>query len=77
MIGHSCGLSDRTLLREIFEHKRCHKIKLFFYEENDGITDFFEKSVEVMRHFENKNLVRQRVSFDEKNKMLQLSDYKK
>ncbi|WP_052670993.1 AbiH family protein [Draconibacterium sediminis] len=75
VLGHSCGLSDRTLLREIFEHQKCNRIKLFYYEDSQGNSDFFEKSVEVMRHFENKNLVRKRVVFNENNKMLQLSEY--
>lgn len=73
VIGHSCGLSDRTLLREIFEHKNCSSIKLFYYEDINGKSDYFEKSVEVMRHFENKNLVRKRVVYDENDKMIQLS----
>ena len=76
VVGHSCGLSDRTLLREIFENKNCESIKLFYYRDKDGNSDYFEKSVEVMRHFENKTLVRQRVVYDEKNRMIQLSDYK-
>lgn len=26
-MGHSCGLSDRTMLKEIFEHDNCKSIK--------------------------------------------------
>ncbi|MBK6364090.1 MAG: hypothetical protein IPF52_11590 [Saprospiraceae bacterium] len=29
IMGHSCGLSDRTLLSTIFEHENCRKIKIF------------------------------------------------
>jgi hypothetical protein len=29
--GHSCGLSDRTLLNTIFEHDNCRSIR-FYYE---------------------------------------------
>lgn len=75
VIGHSCGLSDRTLLREILEHNNCILIKLFYYKDKEGNSDYFEKSVEVTRHFENKTLVRQRVVYDEKNRMIQFSDY--
>ena len=29
IMGHSCGLSDRTLLNTIFEHENCRSIKIF------------------------------------------------
>ena len=29
ILGHSCGLSDRTMLNMIFEHDHCKSIKLF------------------------------------------------
>jgi len=32
IMGHSCGLSDRTLLNTLFEHDKCVSIKPFFYE---------------------------------------------
>jgi hypothetical protein len=31
IMGHSCGLSDRTLLNTIFEHNNCRSIKVFYY----------------------------------------------
>jgi len=33
--GHSCGLSDKTLLNTLFEHKHCVSIKPFYYEWKD------------------------------------------
>lgn len=59
--GHSCGLSDRTMLHEIFEHKRCKSIKIFFHEKDDGTNDFTDKTYEIYRHFNNKELVRKRI----------------
>lgn len=34
--GHSCGLSDKTLLNQIFEHSHCKNIKVFYHTFKDG-----------------------------------------
>jgi purine-nucleoside phosphorylase len=38
IMGHSCGISDRTLLKMLFEHEKCSAIKVFYhkYKKNDG-----------------------------------------
>lgn len=62
IVGHSCGLSDRVLLSEIFEHNNCKSITVFFYKNSD--TDNFKTiTQEISRHFKpnNKNLMRRRV----------------
>ena len=59
--GHSCGLSDRTMLKEIFEHENCKSIKVFYYKRPDGSDDFLEKTMEISRHFSNKALMRRKV----------------
>lgn len=63
IIGHSCGLSDRVLLSEIFEHPKCDKIELFFYINELNEDNFSELTQEVSRHFkpQNKSLMRRRV----------------
>ena len=58
VIGHSCGLSDRTLLKTIFEHDNCLAIQNFHYK---GESEDFEKRMEISRHFSNKVLMRERV----------------
>lgn len=58
VVGHSCGLSDRTLLKTIFEHPRCVAIRLFHY---NGKDEHFYKSIEVSRHFSNKEMMRERL----------------
>ncbi len=58
IIGHSCGLSDRTLLKTIFEHSNCLAIQNFNYK---GESEDFEKRMEISRHFEDKVLMRERV----------------
>src|SRR5690606_27334866 len=40
--GHSCGLSDRTLLNMIFEHDNCVGIKIFYHQKENGKDNFEE-----------------------------------
>lgn len=58
IVGHSCGLSDRTMLSQIFEHENCKSIKIFYYSRTDGTDDFTEKTYEISRHFRNKGEMR-------------------
>jgi hypothetical protein len=63
IIGHSCGLSDRTLLKTVFEHKNCLAIQNYHYK---GEADDFNKRMQISRHFSDKVLMRERVlPFDE------------
>jgi len=62
VVGHSCGLSDRTMFREIFEHNNCKSIKIFYYERPDGSTDFTEKTFEIARHFSDKGVMRKKIN---------------
>ncbi|MFV8224778.1 AbiH family protein [Christiangramia aquimixticola] len=59
--GHSCGLSDRTMLREIFEHDNCKSIKVFYHRRNDETDDFSEKVMEISRHFTDKGVMRRKI----------------
>lgn len=59
--GHSCGITDRTLLNQIFEHDNCESIKVFYYQKPDGTNDFVEKSYEIARHFKDKIKFRKRL----------------
>ena len=66
IMGHSCGLSDRTLLNTIFEHENCRSIKIFYYEERDEkgnkIKDnYTEITQNISRHFEDKKLMREKI----------------
>jgi len=72
ILGHSCGLTDRTMLRSIFENKNCKAIKIFHYKRPDGSNDYHEKTIELGRHFTDKGYMRRViVDFDEKNFMPQ------
>jgi len=71
--GHSCGLSDRLMLNEIFEHDNCKSIKIYFYENKKGENDFINKTMEVSRHFNSNQLMRKKiVDFNSNNKIPQI-----
>lgn len=55
IMGHSCGLSDRVLLKSIFEPINCKKIRIYYHQRKDKSNDFFEKTQDISRHF-NANL---------------------
>jgi len=61
VLGHSCGLSDRTLLNTIFEHDNCKRIKIFYHQRKDGTDDFDEKIMNIYRNFKKKQSVRAKV----------------
>ncbi|ADY51838.1 hypothetical protein Pedsa_1271 [Pseudopedobacter saltans DSM 12145] len=68
IMGHSCGLSDRTMFKEIFDHEHCKSVKIFHYQKPDGTNDFWEKTVNLGRHFSDKGRMRKLiVEFDEAN----------
>lgn len=76
ILGHSCGLSDRTMLHSIFEHDNCVSIKIFHHAKYDGIKtgdNYMEISQEISRHFRNKQKFRDRlIPFNPNNNMPQL-----
>ncbi|MFT4575547.1 MAG: hypothetical protein ACI9SI_000457 [Polaribacter sp.] len=71
--GHSCGLSDRVMLNEIFEHENCKSIKIYYHENDEGKNDFVEKTMEISRHFKNnKDMRRKILDFNEQCKIPQI-----
>jgi hypothetical protein len=58
IIGHSCGLSDRTLLKTIFEDPNCLCVKIFHRGDQE---EHFYKSIAVSRHFDNKVEMRKKI----------------
>ncbi len=57
-MGHSCGLSDRTLLSTIFENPNCRYVKLFYYDTEEK---YRETTYELSRHFTDKAEMRKKV----------------
>jgi hypothetical protein len=60
ILGHSCGLSDRTMLHMLMEHGFCKSIKLYYHgtPESNNYTD---TTYDIARHFDNKTTLRDRV----------------
>lgn len=64
--GHSCGLTDRTLLNHIFEHKNCAGIMPYYYQRfNEETKEYSNNYIEIVsniaRNFTDKNKLRDRV----------------
>lgn len=76
-MGHSCGLSDRTMLNKIVEHVNCIKIKIFYYEKNKTENDYIEKMQELSRHFSRDSKGRMRDIIEPLSNSLPLVKYKK
>lgn len=80
IVGHSCGISDRTLFNEIFEYKNqngiehCLSVKILHHRMDNGKTDFLEKSIEIMRHFKDKQKMRSKIqTFNENDQIPQFN----
>lgn len=67
VLGHSCGLSDKTLLSEVFNNNNCHKIRLLSHNKNpNGVlkienTDYITKTYQIGRVFKDKALMRKKL----------------
>lgn len=61
IMGHSCGLSDRTLLATLFEHENCVSIKPYYYKKEDGTDNYRELVQNIARNFKDPSLMRDRV----------------
>jgi hypothetical protein len=72
ILGHSCGLSDRVLLKEIFEHNKCKEILVYHY---NGKKSFEDNVINISRHFSDNVEMRQKVKdYDPKLRMPQWND---
>lgn len=59
--GHSCGLSDRTLLNTIFEHENCISIKPYYHKISENEDDYNKIIYAISRNFNDKKKFRARV----------------
>lgn len=51
ILGHSCGLSDRVMLKTIFESDYCKSIYIFYYKYLNGGDNFMDVYHNVSRQF--------------------------
>jgi hypothetical protein len=82
ILGHSCGISDRVLLKTIFEHHNCKKIRIHYHEwENSSgelVNDFESKIINISRHFSKKKILRSKVlNFKESKPLIPFSQQNK
>lgn len=61
IFGHSCGISDRTLLNTLFEHKNCSSIKPYYRKKGDGTDNYSEMIRNISRNFTDKASMRDKV----------------
>jgi len=58
IIGHSCGLCDKSLLRTIFQHENVKYIEPTYYENESR---YFENTYNISRLFDDNALMRKKV----------------
>lgn len=56
VMGHSCSITDRTLLNMLFENEYCKKIHVFHYK---GITSYLRTTYNIARNFTDKVKMRE------------------
>lgn len=61
IMGHSCGISDRTLLNTLFEHDNCTLIKVFYHKRENGTDNHSDIVRNISRNFTKKSLMRERL----------------
>ncbi len=58
IIGHSFGLCDKTILQSVFHHENVKKIEAVYYGSEK---DYFTKSYNIARIFDNNKLMREKL----------------
>jgi len=61
IFGHSCGISDRTLLNTLFEHKNCVSIKPYYFQKSISEDNYSDIVKNISRNFNNKSIMRDKV----------------
>src|SRR5690606_9372443 len=67
VMGHSCAITDRTLLNMLFENERCKKIHVFHHK---GMESYLNTSYNIARNFKDK--VKLREVLQPFNKLLEM-----
>ena len=61
IFGHSCGVSDRTMLNTLFEHENCVSIKPYYHLKENGMDNYSDIVRNISRNFNNKASMRDKV----------------
>jgi hypothetical protein len=73
IIGHSCGISDKLILQEIFNHENIRSIRILYHKEYES---FFQKQVNIDRIMNNDSLFKKLKPFDRQFKFPSTSSEK-
>jgi hypothetical protein len=66
-MGHSCGMSDKTMLSSIFNNGNCKKIKILTYNKDTNTkpsldnTNYIEMTYQIGRLFNKKSDLRKKL----------------
>jgi hypothetical protein len=75
VVGLSCGLSDKTLLNQIFEHRFCKSIKVFYHKftagERKGQDTFNETIYNISRIMADKVKLRNIVAKKDNSELIE------
>jgi hypothetical protein len=59
IMGHSCGISDRTLLNTLFENENCLSIKIFYHQIDETNNNYLDLYMDISRNFTDKKRMRE------------------
>ena len=80
LLGHSCSVTDRVLLKKIFEHKNCLTIKIIprHGDDDERLKNYKEISFNIARIFDDNGLMRDKmISFEDcKNSLPKFEKHK-
>jgi hypothetical protein len=58
IMGHSCGVSDKTLLNTLFENLNCSMIKIFYHKISENEDNYIDVYKNISRVFTDKQRMR-------------------
>ena len=61
VMGHSCGISDKDLLKPLFEDGPCLSIRVFYHKINNNSDDYSDIAKNMERIFTDSNLMKNRL----------------
>jgi hypothetical protein len=73
ILGHGCGISDKLILKKIFESLNVFRIQIFYYESSE---DYFDRQVNINRITMNDIGRDKLLSFSDSHRMPQWNDTK-
>jgi hypothetical protein len=61
IFGHSCGISDRTLLNTVFENDNCVSVKPYYHKLSETSDNYSDLIMNITRNFNDKSALRDKV----------------